>query len=67
MIICGIITAPTADEAAGVADPAALERLVGAALEHLPAAKAAALASAATGVPRKLAYEIAVRLAARRR
>ncbi len=57
----------TADEAAGVADPAALERLVGAALEHLPAAKAAALASAATGVPRKLAYEIAVRLAARRR
>lgn len=58
---------PAEDEAAAVADPAALERLVDAALGHLPASKAAALASAATGVPRKLAYEVAVRLAARRR
>jgi 16S rRNA (cytidine1402-2'-O)-methyltransferase len=52
--------------AAGV-DEAALEKLLRAALEHLPASKAAALAAAATGVPRKLAYEIAVRLAAQRR
>ena len=58
---------PAPEEGAGVPDLEALERLVGAALEHLPAAKAAALASAATGVPRKLAYDLAVRLAARRR
>ncbi|MFO1455400.1 MAG: 16S rRNA (cytidine(1402)-2'-O)-methyltransferase [Steroidobacteraceae bacterium] len=48
-------------------DVAALERLVAAALEHLPASKAAALASAVTGVPRRQAYELAVQLAALRR
>ncbi len=48
-------------------DEAALEKLLRAALEHLPASKAAALAAAATGVTRKRAYDIAVRLAAQRR
>jgi 16S rRNA (cytidine1402-2'-O)-methyltransferase len=65
LVIAG---APVPDAAAAAeVDVEALERLVGAALEHLPASKAAALASAATGAPRKLAYELAVRLAARRR
>ncbi|MCP5338782.1 MAG: 16S rRNA (cytidine(1402)-2'-O)-methyltransferase [Sinobacteraceae bacterium] len=56
-----------ADDGDEAIDWVALERLVAAALEHLPAAKAAALASSVTGVPRRLAYEVAVRLAAQRR
>lgn len=47
-------------------DPAAqqrLERTLRAALAHLPAAKAAALAAAACDVPRAEAYALAVRLA----
>jgi len=66
LVIAGAAPDASGAAAAGV-DEAALEKLLRAALEHLPASKAAALATAATGVPRKLAYEIAVRLAAQRR
>ena len=66
LVIAGAAPDESGAAAAGV-DEAALEKLLRAALEHLPASKAAALATAATGVPRKLAYEIAVRLAAQRR
>jgi len=66
LVIAGAPVDESGAAAAGV-DEAALETLLRAALEHLPASKAAALAAAATGVPRKLAYEIAVRLAAQRR
>lgn len=66
LVIAGAPPDASGAGAAGV-DEAALEKLLRAALEHLPASKAAALAAAATGVPRKLAYEIAVRLAAQRR
>ncbi|MFO1426966.1 MAG: hypothetical protein U1F11_08310 [Steroidobacteraceae bacterium] len=44
-----------------------LERVVGAALEHLPASRAAALAATICGATRAEAYAIAVRLAALRR
>lgn len=64
LVIAG---APPPPPGAEEIDEGALERLIGAALEHLPASKAAALAAAASGVPRKLAYEVAVRLAAQRR
>jgi len=53
-------------EAAG-SDDALLERVVRAALEYLPASKAAALAAAVTEVSRDRAYEVAVRFAAARR
>jgi 16S rRNA (cytidine1402-2'-O)-methyltransferase len=66
LVIAGAVPDESGAAAAGV-DEAALEKLLRAALEHLPASKAAALATAATGVPRKLAYDIAVRLAAQRR
>ncbi len=66
LLIAGAVPDASGAAAAGV-DEAALEKLLRAALEHLPASKAAALATAATGVPRKLAYDIAVRLAAQRR
>ncbi len=66
LVIAGAVPDASGAAAAGF-DEAALEKLLRAALEHLPASKAAALATAATGVPRKLAYEIAVRLAAQRR
>ena len=66
LVIAGAPPDEHGDAAAGV-DTAALEKLLRAALEHLPASKAAALVVAAMGVPRKLAYEIAVRLAAQRR
>jgi hypothetical protein len=46
---------------------AQLERTVQAALAHLPASKAAALAAEACDVPRAEAYALAVRLAALRR
>jgi hypothetical protein len=60
--------APQADRAGEgePRDPAAqqrLERTLRAALAHLPAAKAAALAAAACDVPRAEAYALAVRLA----
>lgn len=45
----------------------ALERVLRAALVHLPASKAAAVAAAATGVPRERAYALAVQWAAARR
>ncbi len=69
LVIAG---APTAGEGApGAArEPAAqaqLERTVQAALEHLPASKAAALAAEACEVPRAEAYALAVRLSQLRR
>lgn len=45
----------------------ALERVLRAALVHLPASKAAAVAAAATGAPRERAYALAVQWAAARR
>jgi 16S rRNA (cytidine1402-2'-O)-methyltransferase len=66
LVIAGAVPDESGAAAAGV-DEAALEKLLRAALEHLPASKAAALATAATGVPRKLAYELAVRITAQRR
>lgn len=45
----------------------ALERVLRAALVHLPASKAAVVAAAATGVPRERAYALAVQWAAARR
>jgi 16S rRNA (cytidine1402-2'-O)-methyltransferase len=69
LVIAGAPTA--APSATGAArEPAAqaqLERTVQAALEHLPASKAAALAAEACEVPRAEAYALAVRLAQLRR
>lgn len=67
--------APSAiEEAAGEGDPAQLavrrdilERTLRAALAHLPASKAAAIAAAASGIERELAYARAVQLSAERR
>jgi 16S rRNA (cytidine1402-2'-O)-methyltransferase len=60
--------APTAEGAPREAGAQAqLERTVQAALAHLPASKAAALAAEACDVPRAEAYALAVRLAALRR
>ncbi len=66
LVIAGAPAEEVCAAAAGV-DAVALETLLRAALEHLPASKAAQLAAAVTGVPRKLAYDVAVRLAAQRR
>ena len=52
-----------ADPQAAAARQAALERVVRAALVHLPASKAAAVAAAATGATREQAYALAVRFA----
>ena len=51
------------DPQAAAARQAALERVVRAALVHLPASKAAAVAAAATGATRDQAYALAVRFA----
>jgi NAD(P)-dependent dehydrogenase (short-subunit alcohol dehydrogenase family) len=51
------------DPQAAAARQAALERVVRAALVHLPASKAAAVAAAATGATREQAYALAVRFA----
>jgi 16S rRNA (cytidine1402-2'-O)-methyltransferase len=58
------------ERAGGARDAGAeelLEKLVRAALEHLPASRAAALAAAATGASRDEAYALAVQFAAARR
>ncbi len=65
--VAGAVEAPAAAEA--TADPEArarLERVVAAAVRHLPASKAAALAAEATGASRDEAYALAVVHAARR-
>lgn len=72
-----VVAGASPEEGAGVvgdADPAEtaarreiLERTLEAALTHLPSAKAAAVAAAASGLPRELAYARAVELAALRR
>jgi 16S rRNA (cytidine1402-2'-O)-methyltransferase len=58
--------AAPAAAAEGGFDRALLERCLRAALAHLPAAKAAAIAAATTGAPRDEAYALAVELAAQR-
>lgn len=63
LVIAG---APEHTEEQPIADEA-LERILRAALVHLPASKAAALAAAATGVSRDRAYALAVQWAAARR
>jgi hypothetical protein len=62
------------DDALGEADPVQqaaqrdiLERTLRAALAHLPASKAAAIAAAASGIEREVAYARAVQLSAERR
>jgi 16S rRNA C1402 (ribose-2'-O) methylase RsmI len=69
LVIAGAPTA-TPSVTGTTREPAAqaqLERTVQAALEHLPASKAAALAAEACQVPRAEAYALAVRLAQLRR
>ncbi len=69
-ITFAVAGAPEASAEAGAAtDPdarARLERVVAAAVRHLPASKAAALAAEATGASREEAYALAVAFAARR-
>jgi hypothetical protein len=72
-------SAPAADGATAAADAAVegaaadeprgdiMERTLRAALPHLPAAKAAAIAAAASGLARETAYARAVELSATRR
>ncbi|MBM4229929.1 MAG: 16S rRNA (cytidine(1402)-2'-O)-methyltransferase [Gammaproteobacteria bacterium] len=71
-----LVIAGTAVESAGegeatmsapIAADAVMERVLRAALAHLPAAKAAAIAAAASGLGREAAYARAVELAAARR
>lgn len=62
LVVAGAPTSP-----ATASTGADLERIIRAALEHLPASKAAALAAAATGCTREEAYALAVRWAAVRR
>lgn len=61
-----VVAGAPAEGAPAIADED-LERIVRAALEHLPASKAAALAAAATGRSRDEAYALAVQWAAVRR
>ncbi len=63
LVVAGAPEAP----ASGAVDAAEVDRVVAAALAHLPASKAAALAANVTGCTRDVAYEAAVRLAAARR
>jgi 16S rRNA (cytidine1402-2'-O)-methyltransferase len=65
LVIAGAAAVATDVESAP--DPEALRRIVAAALEYLPASKAAALAATISGAPRAAAYAIAVQLAAARR
>lgn len=63
LVVAGALEAPAGE----TVDAAEIERVVAAALAHLPASKAAALAVNLTGCTRETAYEAAVRLAAARR
>jgi len=69
LVVAGAAVAAPSEEGAPreAAAQAQLERTVQAALAHLPASKAAALAAEACDVPRAEAYALAVRLAALRR
>ena len=63
LVVAGAVEAPASE----TVDAAEIDRVVAAALAHLPASKAAALAANLTGCSRDAAYETAVRLAAARR
>lgn len=63
LVVAGAAEEPASSEV----DAAEIDRVVAAALTHLPASKAAALAANVTGCTRDVAYEAAVRLAAARR
>jgi hypothetical protein len=71
LVIAGAVVETTGEGgaamSAAIAAEEVMERVLRAALAHLPAAKAAAIAAAASGLGRDAAYARAVELAAARR